>query len=66
MDVLCDKVQKIVDTFNLLSLENQSILLECACNTLKAEKSVKKSVTCTPKYEERISEKNHGGTGLTE
>jgi hypothetical protein len=38
-DILRDKMQEIVDTFNLLSPENQDVLLECACNTLKAEKS---------------------------
>ena len=59
---MCDKVQEIIDAFNLLSPENQSILLECAFNTFEAENSAKNSVTCTPKQEE-ISEEIHGDTG---
>jgi hypothetical protein len=43
---LCDKVQEIIDTFNKLSPENQSILLECAYNTLEAENPTKKSIDC--------------------
>jgi hypothetical protein len=46
VNLLCDKVQKIIDTFNKLSPENQSILLECAYNTLNAENSTKKSIDC--------------------
>ena len=61
---MSNKVQEIVDTFNLLSPENQSTLLECACNTLKAEKSVKKSVVCTPESEGRVSGEIYGDTGI--
>ena len=38
-----DKVQEIIDTFNLLSPENKGTLFECAHNTLKAENSTKKT-----------------------
>jgi len=52
---LCDKVQEIVDTFNLLSPESQSLLLECAYNILKAENSVKESVSFEPEHEKKIT-----------
>ena len=61
---MCDKVQEIVDTFNLLSPENQDTLLKCACDTLEAEHSVKKPMTCTPKHKGKISEE--GDIGLKE
>jgi hypothetical protein len=46
VNLLCDKVQKIIDIFNKLSPENQSILLECAYNTLNDEIPVEKSIDC--------------------
>ena len=55
---MCDKVQEIVDTFNLLSPENQSTLLKCACNTLEAENAAKESIACAPKLKEKISEES--------
>ena len=62
---MCDKVQEIIDAFNLLSPENQSILLECAFNTFKAENSAKNSVTCIPKQEE-IPKEIHDEAGSKE
>ena len=50
---MADKVQEIIDTFNLLSPENQNILLECAYNILNAEKSVKKPTTDSSELEEK-------------
>jgi hypothetical protein len=60
--ILCDKVQKIIDTFNLLSPENQGILFECAYNALKAANPVKKPVDSAPEREDEILEE--GDTGL--
>ena len=62
---MCDKVQEIIDAFNLLSPENQSIFLECANNTYKAENSAKNSVACTP-GQEGIPKEFHGEAGKKE
>jgi len=43
---LRDKVEEIIDTFNLLSPENKGTLFECARNTLKAANSTKKTTVC--------------------
>jgi hypothetical protein len=59
---LSDKVQEIIDAFNLLSPENQGTLFECACNILRAENSAKKSVDYVPGGEEGTFEES--GTGL--
>jgi 5-methylcytosine-specific restriction endonuclease McrBC GTP-binding regulatory subunit McrB len=56
--ILCDKVQKIIDTFNMLSPENQSTLLEYAYNILELEKIAKKS-GYTSKHEERAFEEGN-------
>ena len=61
---MCDKVQEIIDAFNLLSPENQGTLLKCACDTLEAEDAVKRPKSCTPRFEEIISEE--GDVGLME
>ena len=42
---MSDRVQEIIDTLNLLSLENQGTLFEFVCNTLKAANSAKKTVS---------------------
>jgi hypothetical protein len=52
---LCDNnVQKIIDTFNMLSPENQNVLLKCARNILKDQNSVKKSADRSLEHEEKI------------
>jgi hypothetical protein len=53
---LCDKVQEIIDTFNKLSPDNQSILLECAYNTLEAENPTKKSIDCPLRRDKTVKE----------
>jgi hypothetical protein len=63
-EILRDKVQEIIDTFNLLSPENQDTLLEFAYNILKAENPVKKPADCASEREEEIFEE--GNTGLIE
>jgi hypothetical protein len=50
------QIQQIIDTFKLLSPENQDIILECAYNILKSENSSKKSADCTPEREEEVFE----------
>jgi hypothetical protein len=40
----------------MLSPENQSALLECACSILKAETSTKKSADCGLGHGEKIPE----------
>jgi hypothetical protein len=54
---LSDKVQKIIDTFKMLSPENQSVLLEFAYNILNSENSMKQSVNCKLEHEEKICDK---------
>jgi len=54
--ILRDKVQEIIDTFNLLSPENQNTLLECASNAFNAERSVKKTADDELEHEEKTSE----------
>jgi hypothetical protein len=41
MEILSDKVQEIIDAFNLLSPENQGTLFECARNIMKIENLLK-------------------------
>lgn len=61
---MCDKVQEIIDTFYLLSPENQNTLLKCTCNTFEAEKSVKEPIIDTPGLEKQKLEE--GDTSLKE
>ena len=61
---MSDKVQEIIDTFNMLSPENQNALLKCACNTFEAENSVEEPIADTLRLDTQKSEE--GDTSLKE